>query len=363
MEDLCRRYTLLHGELMTNIFRDILIHILSDDPCDEITENVDSLNSDEQTLISDINTRKKILLNSKTRMDAIFAHSPQPILILNLEGIITDINLSFLNICGKSKESCIGKPVSNILPGFVVPTHDISSNGTDSEIFTIEFPSGKRVLEQYPIPVTDKSGTLNEIILIFKDITIRVKAEEKAEEIRQKLAHDYGERVKEQKLFYSVASLIQDDTRDVYNVLQEITYLIPPGWQYPEETAARIIHGDAVFATENYVETPWFQRAHFKTSCGKEGIIEVYYLVEKPVEHEGPFLLEERNLINSLAEMLKTFVDRKEGERELERKIHDLGERVKEQQLFYSTASLIQDDSRSIQEILGEIVLLIPPGW
>lgn len=73
--------------------------------------------------------------------------------------------------------------------------------------------------------MTDQSGTLNEIILVFKDITIRVKAEEKAEEIRQKLAHDYGERVKEQKLFYSVASLIQDDTRDVYNVLQEITYL------------------------------------------------------------------------------------------------------------------------------------------
>ena len=33
--------------------------------------------------------------------------------------------------------------------------------------------------------------------------------------------------------------------------------------------------------------------------------------------YEGPFLLEERNLINSLAEMLKTYLDRKEGEQEL----------------------------------------------
>jgi len=60
--------------------------------------------------------------------------------------------------------------------------------------------------------VSDASGTLTEIILVFKDITIRVQAEQQAEEIQQKLAHDYGERVKEQKLFYSVASLIQDDS-------------------------------------------------------------------------------------------------------------------------------------------------------
>ncbi|MDD1723848.1 MAG: methyl-accepting chemotaxis protein, partial [Methanospirillum sp.] len=44
---------------------------------------------------------------------------------------------------------------------------------------------------------------------------------------------------------------------------------------------------------------------------------EVAYLEEKPFEHEGPFLLEERNLINSLAEMLKTYIIRKEGEQEL----------------------------------------------
>ncbi len=69
--------------------------------------------------------------------------------------------------------------------------------------------------------------------------------------------------------------------------------------------------------TTSYVDTRWKQDAKFITRSGWEGIISVVYLKESPAEHEGPFLLEERNLINSLAEMLKTYLDRKEGEQEL----------------------------------------------
>lgn len=51
--------------------------------------------------------------------------------------------------------------------------------------------------------------------------------------MKQKLLHDYGERVKEQKLFYATATLIQNDSLTPEQVLSEVVDLIPPGWQYP----------------------------------------------------------------------------------------------------------------------------------
>jgi methyl-accepting chemotaxis protein len=143
---------------------------------------------------------------------------------------------------------------------------------------------------------------------------------------QEKLLHDYGERVKEQTLFYATARLIQDDSKKWEQILDKIVQLIPPGWQYPEVCAARILFGDTVVTTPNYTHSPWKQSAEFQVKGGKKGILEVVYLTEKPAEAEGPFLAEERNLINSLAEMLKTYLDRKVSEQELDRKYQEIME-------------------------------------
>jgi PAS domain S-box-containing protein len=90
--------------------------------------------------------------------------------------------------------------------------------------------------------------------------------------------------------------------------------IIPAAWQYPESTAARITFHGMDFMTQGFKVTPWRQSADFTTNDGKSGTIEVYYQEEKPGEEEGPFLAEERNLINSLAEMLKVYLDRKMAE-------------------------------------------------
>jgi PAS domain S-box-containing protein len=47
---------------------------------------------------------------------------------------------------------------------------------------------------------------------------------------------------------------------------------------------------------------------------GSEGTVDIFYTEERPPEDEGPFLAEERDLINSLAEMLRIYLDRKLAE-------------------------------------------------
>lgn len=137
------------------------------------------------------------------------------------------------------------------------------------------------------------------------------------EEERRRLLHVLGERVKELTALHRAVGLLQDSATPPSTVLQEIVNLLPPAWQYPEITAARITFDKLSFETPNFRVSPWSQAAELTTSDGKRGRIEVVYLQERPHLHEGPFLAEERDLINSLADSLKSYLNRKDAEEAL----------------------------------------------
>jgi len=147
---------------------------------------------------------------------------------------------------------------------------------------------------------------------------------------RQKILHDLGERVKELTALHQTARILQNHRALPLEVLRDIVDLLPPAWQYPEITAARIRFNGMAVATPNLRETPWRQNAGFTLSGGQQGKIEVWYLEETPPEAEGPFLAEERNLINSLAEMLRSYFERREAQEALQRAHDGLELRVKE---------------------------------
>jgi signal transduction histidine kinase len=125
--------------------------------------------------------------------------------------------------------------------------------------------------------------------------------------VRDEILHKLGERVKELTALHRTARLLQDSQRPAADVIRDVVGLLPDAWQYPEITAARIQFGPYNIATSNYVETPWVQSVIFTTGGGDSGCIEVCYLELRPDETEGPFLAEERDLIKSLAEMLRSY--------------------------------------------------------
>jgi PAS domain S-box-containing protein len=71
--------------------------------------------------------------------------------------------------------------------------------------------------------------------------------------------------------------------------------------------------------TAGFRASPWTQVASFVTRQGQSGSVEVVYLEERPEAAEGPFLLEERSLIQSLADMLRAHVERKHTEQALKK--------------------------------------------
>ncbi len=149
-------------------------------------------------------------------------------------------------------------------------------------------------------------------------------------EVGAKILYDLRERVKELTALHGTARVLQDDLRPIGELLGEAVALIPPAWQYPEIACARIVFDESEMCSASFAVSPWRQSAEFRTASGKAGRIDVFYADSAPDSAEGPFLAEERNLINSLAEMLRSFLERRETQRALQAAHAELERRVAE---------------------------------
>ena len=141
---------------------------------------------------------------------------------------------------------------------------------------------------------------------VFRDITERKRAEAA---LSQKTI-ELGERVKELQCLYEMSKLVAASDKYMGAIFKEAVCLIPPGWQYPEIACARIAIGEEQFMTDNFRQTPWRLSADLVASGEKLGSVEVCYLEERPTLDEGPFLKEERALIDSLARKISATVER-----------------------------------------------------
>ncbi|WNM60618.1 sigma-54 interaction domain-containing protein [Candidatus Nitrospira neomarina] len=175
--------------------------------------------------------------------------------------------------------------------------------------------------------------------------------------------HDLQERVKELTALHSTTQLFHNEDLSNQELLQRIADLIPPSWQYPEVTAARIRFGPLEITTPNFVGSPWTQREEFICRDGTTGEIEVVYLEERPTEVEGPFLQEERNLLHSLGEMIRLQLDRKRTQADL-REAHDvLEQRVLDRTSDLTTANQLlsrevaqrKEAEEKLEDLIAEI--------
>ena len=115
----------------------------------------------------------------------------------------------------------------------------------------------------------------------------------RAEEIRERLVHDLGERVEELSALHATGRLL-NELGGPKELLARVVELLPTAWQYPDITEARIAIGEIDVWTPQFTLTPWLQRAAFATPAGPTGVVEVVYRSSRPDADEGPFLAEER---------------------------------------------------------------------
>jgi PAS domain S-box-containing protein len=264
-------------------------------------------------VLSDISERKHSE-GALQRQALAFETINEGIVITDPGGYIVDWNPAAERIFGQTREEVLGTHAS-------LTIHTRRNKRLELEIFDAVSQKGRWEgempftrgdgtegwAEVVIIPHVDAEGKLTSFIGVNRDVTER----RRAEGARAKLLHDLGERVKELTVLHRAARVLQNEELTKDEVMRELIALLPAGWQYPEVTAARIRLGDAERATPNFIVTPWMQRTDFKTTDGKLGEVEVAYLEERPAAHEGPFLSEERTMIDSVAEMLRTDINRR----------------------------------------------------
>ena len=135
----------------------------------------------------------------------------------------------------------------------------------------------------------------------------------------RKLLYDIKERNKELSCLFSISKLINDHRNDIPLILKESVKLLPPTYQYPEVACSRINIHDQIYESANFKISKWKQKAVIKVEDQAAGFIEVYYKQEKPKSDEGPFLKEERNLINTIAKLLGNMLEKKKAEEQLKK--------------------------------------------
>lgn len=134
--------------------------------------------------------------------------------------------------------------------------------------------------------------------------------------------HALRERIKELTALHATARILQDDTKPAAEVMQRLVALLPSAWQYPEITTARVRFQTLEAVSPGFVEAAWRQAAEFIVGSNQRGTIEIFYREPCPPADEGPFLKEERDLIDSLAEMLRSYFQHLLADEAL-RKAHD----------------------------------------
>ena len=124
------------------------------------------------------------------------------------------------------------------------------------------------------------------------------------------------ERVKELTCLYGIAKLVAQPEISLEEVLQKTVELLPPGWLYPDVCCARIVLDEHAYPTSGFRKPAHSMRTEIVVDGNKRGFVEVGYVWEKPQLDEGPFLNEERNLIDAIAREVSIIVEQKQAEDE-----------------------------------------------
>jgi signal transduction histidine kinase len=160
------------------------------------------------------------------------------------------------------------------------------------------------------------------------------------------------ERIKELTCLYKIAQVMEHPQTPLDEVLRSVVEALPPAWKYPDITSARIIFDQRIFVAPNFRDTGYTQKADLVVQGKWRGSVEVVYAGEKPNIHEGPFLKEERHLIDTIARQVSLFVEQKETEEEKEL----LQEQLRHADRLATIGKLAAGVAHELNEPLGSIL-------
>lgn len=157
--------------------------------------------------------------------------------------------------------------------------------------------------------------------------------------------HDLGERIKELECFYELSRLDSQYELTLEDFFKTFVLQLPKAWQYPGDCAALIRYKDFECRTRNSESSSWVQSAVIYEFGKAAGEVRVFYVSEKPNLDEGPFLKEERKLLESIARHLGAIAERKTIEQNMKESA----------QLLKTQKELLEHKAIALSELVDHI--------
>jgi len=144
-------------------------------------------------------------------------------------------------------------------------------------------------------------------------LELEIEQRQQVEAEREMLLNDIGERVKALHCLYSLSRLAESTGKDVEQFLSQAIECLPPAWQHPEYTTARVVFDEMTFTTSDFQESTWKMDSTIQTNGKVRGKVEVFYTKQFAEFDEGPFTQEERCLVNEIADRIGSVVQQKKA--------------------------------------------------
>jgi PAS domain S-box-containing protein len=247
---------------------------------------------------------EKELRESERQYKALFDSTNDAIFLISLDGIHLMANEQAAIMLGYEIDELVGLPFRNVVVEDEIHfAEGILKRLLDGETIpvyerTFRRKDGHRIFVEINVAlVYDAEGKPLHIQSVVRNISERKRIES---ELKQKTI-DLGERVKELTCLIRTTNLLRNREQSIEEILQKVILEIPPAWQFPEITRARIMVNDKILVSDDFSESEWCLSADIIHSGKKNGSIEIFYLEEKSESDIGPFLKEERVLIDTLA--------------------------------------------------------------
>jgi len=280
-------------------------------------EIVDGKPTYTRAIFRDITEHKQAqeaLQESKEKMHSLLNSMDDLVFVIAMDGTFKDYyqssNREDLYV---PQSEFIGKHFKDVLPSDVTESlratiKAVETSGKSQKFdYVLEITGEKFWYEAQISPVRDRSGVVTAVTAVSRNITER-----------NRVVHDLRERIKELNCLYSIVSIAKKPDVKLDEICREVVSLLPLSWQYPEITCARITISGKEFKTENYRDTEWKQSSDIELYEAKVGEVEIRYLEERPERDEGPFLKEEKLLLNTIAKHLAEITGRKQADEKVQ---------------------------------------------
>jgi len=107
---------------------------------------------------------------------------------------------------------------------------------------------------------------------------------------------------------YQVQEILRDHDKSIDTLCPEIIKIIPSAMQYPDNVVVKIKIGTKIFQSPDFSETQWYLRSDIISSNLLIGFISVNYKQKPAITEKDHFLVEEKQLIQTIANSLSQFI-------------------------------------------------------